>query len=363
MRSMILVSVTLATFFVSCASDPAPRPNETATQPKNYKAEAGPYAVGAIPDAMIIDSQRKKDLALSIEYPTSAGPHPVIIFSHGFGGSNRGYVGLSSFWASYGYVVIKPTHADSGVGGTLREAPELIASQTPAEWKNRVSDITAIIDAMPAIEAKYPELKGKMDASRVGVGGHSYGAFTAMVTGGADIFRGGRIHLADARVKAIVAMSPQGPSERFGLTEQSYLTLAVPTLFMTGTRDRGAEGEDATWRRKAFELSPAGSKTLISIEGAHHFSFSGRFADEPERDLDRNNHPIDTSRDPFGRDRTTSPTNRPRDGGVFQRERAIFALIKTSSLAFWDKSLKSDSRGSEYLEELAGRSDVEYAVK
>jgi predicted dienelactone hydrolase len=359
------ILLVLGSLLLSCASDPD-RPDKTKTanedQPKNYRVESGPLAVGAIPDGSIVDPQRKKDIALTIEYPIAPGAYPVILFSHGFGGSNRGYVGLSAYWASYGYVVIKPSHADSTVGGAMRESAESMTGQTDADWKSRVRDVVAIIDALPALEEKYPELKGKLDGTRIGVGGHSYGAFTAMLAGGVDPFRAGRIHLADPRVKAVVAMSPQGPSERFGLTKDSFATLAVPTLFMTGSRDSGAEGEDPAWRRQAFELSLAGSKTFISIEGATHFSFAGRFAEPGERETDRTMDGIANPNDPFGQQRTTQ-TTRPRNDGTFQRERSTFTTIKTASLAFWDQALKSDPRGSGYLQQLAGRNDVVYAVK
>jgi predicted dienelactone hydrolase len=365
MRVKTTILLVLASLFLSCASDPD-RPDKTKTaneeQPKNYRVESGPLAVGAIPDGALVDSQRKKDLALSVEYPIAPGSYPVILFSHGFGGSNRGYVGLSAYWASYGYVVIKPSHADSTVGGAMRDSSDAVTAQTEVEWKNRVRDLVAIIDALPSLEEKYPELKGKLDLNRIGVGGDSYGAFTALLAGGVDVFRSGRIHLADPRVKAVVAMSPQGPSERFGLTKDSFATLTVPTLFMTGSRDLGAEGEDPAWRRQAFELSPAGAKTFISIEGATHSSFAGRFAEPGERETDRTMDPFANPNDPYGQQRTTQSV-RNRGDGTFQRERSTFATIKMASLAFWDQALKADARGSEFLQRLSGRTDVVYAVK
>src|SRR5258708_5035750 len=57
-----------------------------------YSSSAGPVPVGAIPNAVLHDAQRNKDVGMVIEYPTRGGPHPIIIFSHGYGGSKNGYV-------------------------------------------------------------------------------------------------------------------------------------------------------------------------------------------------------------------------------------------------------------------------------
>ena len=40
-------------------------------------------------------------------------PEPVIVFSHGLGGSRETYAAYGMHWASYGYVVIFPQHHGS----------------------------------------------------------------------------------------------------------------------------------------------------------------------------------------------------------------------------------------------------------
>ncbi|MFL6246264.1 MAG: alpha/beta hydrolase family protein, partial [Thermoanaerobaculia bacterium] len=250
------VCVLLAFAFVSCATAPN-QLDENQSPRSRYAGEAGESPVGVIPEGLVRDAGRGKDVVFSVEYPTKPGSYPLIIFSHGFGARRDAYVGLSAHWASQGYVVIKPAHADSG-RLQLSNAERAWRDQTPADWRERVSDITAILDGLDRIEESYPELKGKIDRAKIGVGGHSYGAFTAMLIGGARTFPGGTSY-ADPRVKAIVAMSPQGPSETFGLTTESWKNVTVPTLFMTGTMDRGmSDDETPEWRRQAFELAPAG---------------------------------------------------------------------------------------------------------
>src|SRR6266436_7475404 len=77
-----------------------------------YKLADGPYAVETI-DQTIHDAKRNKDLPVRFLIPKSGGPFPVIVFSHGAGGSGQNYFPLTGFWATHGYVVIQPTHNDS----------------------------------------------------------------------------------------------------------------------------------------------------------------------------------------------------------------------------------------------------------
>src|ERR1700737_2931240 len=88
-------------------------PNQSAVTPAtlsigNYNAEMGPSPVGVIPAATVQDGPRNKDVEVSIEYPTRGGPFPVVVFSHGYGSSARGYEPLISYWTSNGYVCIRP---------------------------------------------------------------------------------------------------------------------------------------------------------------------------------------------------------------------------------------------------------------
>jgi len=41
--------------------------------------------------------------------------------------------------------------------------------QTPTDWRNRVRDITTLIDSLDRVEESYPELKGKIDRAKIGV--------------------------------------------------------------------------------------------------------------------------------------------------------------------------------------------------
>jgi predicted dienelactone hydrolase len=260
---------------------------------------------------------RDKDLPFNVLYPEGKGPFPVIIFSHGAGASKDNYVSLTSAWVRHGYVVIQPSHADSialrrsqgkpaGWGEALHEA--LADSEA---WQNRPQDISFLIDSLAEIEQMVPDLKGKMDRKTVGVGGHSFGAYTSEAIAGALVQLkkdSPPVSFADKRVAAVIALSPEGPGQ-IGFVDDSWGDEHLPIMTMTGSRDYAGFTKGPGWRKTPFDRSPAGDKYHLLIAGANHFSFVG-----------------------------------PRGG-----EDAIFAYVQASSLAFWDAYLKHDANALAYL--------------
>jgi len=347
-RRLIITSFAALIAFACATPRASEADNETEEPRSRYSADSGALPVGAIPEGTLRDRDRQRDVGLSIDYPTSAGPHPLIIFSHGFGGSGRGYVGLSSHWASNGYVVIKPTHVASA----------RLADITPSSFADRVADVKFVIDSIPAIEQKYPELQGKIDATRIGVGGHSLGALTAMLIAGTRTFPGPRSY-ADPRVKAVVAMSPQGPRESWGLTKDSWAEVRTPVMYMTGDRDKGIDdSETPEWRREAFELSAPGDKWLVFINGAGHLAFTGRLGVMPEEGMSP--APMPDANDPYATNRQDPRTPRRTYADPV---RAVSGTIKAVSLAFWDAYLRGDAAGKEQLEKAQERNGVEVKSK
>ena len=368
--------ILLALVITACADSydnnkPTPMPKQT---PGRYRSEGGEFPVGAIPVGSLHDAQRNKDIDLVIEYPSRGqGPFPVIVFSHGYGASNKGYVGLTEYWASHGYVCIKPSHADAGkLRELMRERRQqgeqrstigeaIWESQSVADWRDRVRDVTFILDSFDALEERYPELKGKMDRNRIAVGGHSYGAFVAMLLAGVEPVRDGKpLQLRDDRVKAIIAMSPQGVSTMRGLSAESFRNVKVPAMFMTGTEDRGAtEAETPEWRRTAFDNAPAGDKYFVLISGANHLSFGGGYSLPTATDdsLDRMDE-INAQRNP----ERAGPRSRAENRFILQR--GVFDSIKIAATAFWDTYLKSAPEAREYLDsKLASRGGVTVVKK
>ena len=345
-RRITITLAALITFACATADGARDRAKKDAVPaaPTRYSSEAGSTPVGVIPDATLRDAKRGRDVSLTIDYPTTAGPHPLVIFSHGFGASGRAYVGLSSHWASNGYVVIKPTHAGDN---SLR-----LADITPSDFRDRVADIKFVLDSLDALEEAYPELKGKIDRAKIGVGGHSLGALTAMLIAGVRTFPGGTSY-ADARVKAVVAMSPQGPRESWGLTKESWSEVKTPLMYMTGDRDKGIdESETPEWRREAFELSAPGDKWLVLIQGAGHLAFTGRLGVMPEDIRTRTETPLPQNPQIPATIQPLPEQGRRVTQVAGDPVRVVSGTIKSISLGFWDTYLRGDTSGRDYLDKV-----------
>jgi len=377
-RSLPVLLIAIA---AACSTSTPTQPEAPAVHTTTYRADETPFPVGAIPVALLHDGQRNKDLEMVIEYParSTGGPYPIIVFSHGYGGSKDSYVALTEFWTGHGYVCIKPSHADSGALKSLmqqrreemekrreemrqqgrnargrrrqamREGPDLSEaiwqSQTPADWRNRARDIAFIMDSLDQLEQKYPELQGKMDHANIGVAGHSYGAFTALLVGGMRAFGADQpVQLGDPRVRAVIAMSPQGLDPARGLTPESWASLRVPVMYMTGSNDRSGQAHDAAWRKDPFIYSPPGDKVFVSIEGAGHMAFAGGqgLDEEPVMFNDR----------PYGGYGQQRGAGGQQPRGTYpgmESSRRIFDAIKMVTLASWDATLKNDAKGRDYL--------------
>jgi predicted dienelactone hydrolase len=279
-----------------------------------YGPTSGPYKVLTIENIELHDAKRNKNLPIKIYYPAAIGRFPVIIFSHGALASKEAYSGLGQYWASYGYVSIHPSHADSiadsGFHGTLREA-----LSDPHGWENRPEDVSFIIDALAHVESFAPQLAGKLDLRHIGVGGHSFGAYTAGLIGGTTILLPGKDapqSFADKRVSAVVLLSPEGEGI-MGLSSHSWDAVHLPMLLMFGSRDFGPFGEQPVWRSEAFAKGPAGNKYEVELEGGTHMGFAGLFRDK--------DHHVE-----------------------------VFQCAQLETLAFWDAYLKQDPKAREYVE-------------
>ena len=236
-------------------------------------------------DVLLHDSSRNHDIPVKIYYPSSgSASSPLIVFSHGFGGTKDGYEYLGNGWADAGYIVMLPTHIGSDheaflrVGGkTARDPGAAFELQ-----RERTADVSFILLSLDKIEQQVTDLRGKIDRTRIGVAGHSMGAGTAMLVGGATASppNGAMQSFRDERVKTIIAMSPQGAGEE-GFGEHSWDHINIPVMMMSGTRDGGINGEPPSWRVQPFEHMPAGDKYQVTVEGAEHLSFSIGFRFHP----------------------------------------------------------------------------------
>ncbi len=233
-------------------------------------------------DLTLRDEKRGRDIECRVHYPETGAKLPLIVFSHGFGADRTAFTPIAQHWAEHGFVVVSPSHIDGfgkskGNGGApLAGGLSALMKNAVLKTENRVGDITFILDSLDQLIIQLPALKGRIDRSRIGIGGHSLGAYTTMLIGGvtADIGEVKARSFKDARVRCILPISAQGTGQQ-GLTEASWSTLTIPMLTVTGSLDKGAGGQGPEWKKEPFKFSPAGDKYLVFIEGANHVSFGG----------------------------------------------------------------------------------------
>ncbi len=167
----------------------------------------------------IYDESRNRIIPTTVYYPIDGKNFPVIVISHGAGGNRTSLITHVLHLVKNGYVVIVPEHVGSnkdyleylmGKGYTFKEAlKEMVGNTT--EWENRPKDISYVIDMAYIWNESDKDLKGKMDLSKIGILGHSYGAYTVMAVLGALVkMPYGITSFEDKRIKAGIAISPQG---------------------------------------------------------------------------------------------------------------------------------------------------------
>lgn len=228
------------------------------------------------------DDARDRDVPVKIYFPAVAGKYPVIIFSHGLGGTCDGYEYIGTHWAKNGYVSVHIQHkgSDDGVWrGKANPMQEMKKATMDLESVlNRPKDVTFAIDQMDKLSKDdKSELKGKCDLDKVGVAGHSFGAYTALASSGRKLVGplGASMNLSDPRIKACIAMS--APAKEKEKQNNSYSGYKVPCMHMTGTLDDSPVADTkAADRRIPFDSIDKGDQYLITFKDGDHMIFSGR---------------------------------------------------------------------------------------
>ena len=314
--------VSVAIFVMLCArvacSEP-PATTQVAKASEEIFVKAGPLPV----DTFTLDwhdAARQRDVPARVYMPRAmphdgagAGPFPVILFSHGLGGSRDGYSYLGKHWASHGYICVHLTHIGSDTAAVLGTGkPMEAAQQSVADVRNAINrplDVTFAIDQLTALNATDPRLKGRLDLARIGIAGHSFGGFTTLASAGQIfVLPGGEKSLGDPRIKAAIAMSAPATNLDKAKLDRMYGAIKIPVLNMTGTKDNSPIGETkAEDRRVPFDhMGTVADAYLLTLKDGYHMIFSGRLL-------------------PLG------PADRRRQ-----------QLILMSSTAFWDAYLKGD---------------------
>lgn len=222
-----------------------------------------------------------------MEAPVSAGQYPVVLFSHGMGGTDRSQAWLGAALAQQGAITIAVNHPNSTWG-------DFDMSAGVAHW-TRAQDMKAALDAV----LEMPDFSDRLDMSRLMAAGFSYGGWTALSLGGARANHAGFIEActtyqemeacdlllsddvnmqgidpatwnasyADARVTHVAAIDP---GFVWGLEAADVVDLVPETLVI------GFGGEDDRMLATDFDRSGLsshlGDRKIEQFDPAYHFT-------------------------------------------------------------------------------------------
>ena len=233
-------------------------------------------------DMLWNDASRQRDIPVRLYWPVGASadaPVPLVVFSHGLGGSRSGYSYLGKHWASLGFASLHVQHAGSDRavwgGNIFSIVSNVVAAASDSNAIDRAKDVTFAITTILASK----DYSAAIQANAIAVAGHSYGANTALLVGGATVKRDGKsLSFRDERVKALILISaPPFVGEGDMLT--AFGAITVPTLHVTGTDDVirvPGYYSDLADRVKIFESVQASDKVLTVFKGATHSIFTDR---------------------------------------------------------------------------------------
>lgn len=183
------------------------------------------YVGEAAPDAAFADTKRR----------------PVILFSHGYGGTARMMGWFTTVLAQQGYVVIAVDHPGNNTPDKMTVAGATLVWDRPGD-----------LEAALATAKADPVIGPHLDVRRLGVAGYATGGLTALVAAGA------RVDIK--RFQAFCTAHPDDgvcrPQQEFPVTQdQAMAALATPELAAEAAR----AGEDHAIRgvRAVFAIAPA----------------------------------------------------------------------------------------------------------
>lgn len=239
----------------------------------------GPYLMEVSQDAAIME-----------------GLFPLIVISHGNGGSHLLYRTISMHLARHGYIVVMPEHYGNNRNNNTLE-------NTEENLMLRPRHISMTIDAVTQMEF----LQENILFESIAVIGHSMGGYTALaLAGGVPYTREGKKVdvTADLRVKALVLLAPGA-----GWFANNLQQVTIPILMLTAEHDPITPDWNA---EIVMNGVPDPSKvTFQKVDNAGHFSFLSPFPETMRKPEFR------PSTDPAGFDRDAFHQQLPAEIFIF----------------------------------------------
>jgi dienelactone hydrolase len=248
-------------------------------------AQARAEAAGAaysVTDLDWVDATRSRPVPVRLYWPAHSPNDarvPLVLFSHGLGGSRTGYSYLGQHWSSQGVASLHVQHVGSdsalwrgnpfGISGRLKNAAQ------DGEALARVQDLRfALNQALAGAARKDPSA---WDTARIAVAGHSYGANTALLAVGARVVRdGAKLGYRDDRISAAILISAPPfytePSPASVLAAVSVPTLHITCVgdviqlpgYVSGVEDRIAIFDAVADPRKLLAVFRDGSHSIFT---------------------------------------------------------------------------------------------------
>lgn len=275
-----------------------------------------------------VDTKRQnREVAYKIYHPplNTIKPDtklPLIIWSHGLGGTRDGAGFLARYLAKFGYILVHIQH--HGTDSFLWEGKpghpwdNIRAAKIPRKAAlQRYQDVPFALECLKQAINLSPELHQVIDFSTIGMSGHSFGAGTTQIMAGQSLGRGKRLYSFKQKAfKAGILYSPIPSFNRLDEPAAIYGNIDIPLLHMTGTDDCSPlDNEDYKARLEVYESITKAEQMLFILQDGDHMVYSG-------------------SRGQLGE----NPNREKHE-----------SLILLSSLAFWDSYLYNNEAAKAWL--------------
>jgi len=197
-------------------------------------------------------------LEVALDGDPEPGPFPLVLASHCHSCTRFSAFSIAEHLASHGFVVAAPDHTGNTLFDELAGNSAAIGEQFLLV---RRADLGVVIDKLLAGSIEVTEqLRGQIDATRVGAIGHSFGAATV-----------GRLAQEDPRVRATVAIAT--PIENPFFPGNKIADIHVPLLSILAEEDNsiGAIGNNLIASNFKIANPPI---RLVRVRDAGHWNFT-----------------------------------------------------------------------------------------
>lgn len=228
-----------------------------------------------IRDEYIDEARDGRIVPIKIYRPKNDGPHPLILWSHGLGGTRdgAGFI-LRELAQNHGFMVVTIQH--HGTDDVLWRGKDghpwdnIKQSRIDNEtFMNRFIDTRFILDKL---------LKNNnINENRIGYMGHSLGALSVQVLCGQIWYDddGAERSFADERIKFGLLHSPV-PAMSKNHPNTVFRGIDKPILHMTGTNDVSPlSGYGYQERFRIFDHAVSAARSMIVLDEADHMVFAG----------------------------------------------------------------------------------------